>query len=281
MKNELFKLSDAEYFAADAVNASSLKQFAKSPAHYKAYKEKGSKRTKAYYDGRICHSLTLEGVAPKIIPSIPMRSDADKLKAKVFFKDNLNEHDFSNIFNTVKISASQRDEALEVGGFYSESDYDDILEMAKSVKAHGLGRYLGQDVKRSELAGFAEDPETGLLLKAKFDYAPSSGSVLFDLKTCQDASEREFKWSIKKYGYDIQAAHYLHVAKLCGMDYEQFIFIAVEKTAPYGTNAIMLDAESMERANHKYRLLLEDFKACKESGDFSQCYGDDLKEVTL
>ena len=48
MKNELFKLSDAEYFAADAVNASSLKQFAKSPAHYKAYLNAPNKKTNAF-----------------------------------------------------------------------------------------------------------------------------------------------------------------------------------------------------------------------------------------
>ena len=255
MKNELFKLSDAEYFAADAVNASSLKQFAKSPAHYKAYLNAPNKKTNAFDVGKLTHSLILENV-----------------EGWEIVEGNRN----------AKATKEAIAEVEERGRLAIKPGEDDAInQMSMSVEAHGLGRYLGQDVKRSELAGFAEDPETGLLLKAKFDYAPSSGSVLFDLKTCQDASEREFKWSIKKYGYDIQAAHYLHVAKLCGMDYEQFIFIAVEKTAPYGTNAIMLDAESMERANHKYRLLLEDFKACKESGDFSQCYGDELKEVTL
>jgi len=254
-QNELIKITDKEYFAAEGLNASKLKQFAKSPAHYKAGLEAPNKRSTAFDVGSLTHSLILEGKQQWEV--IEGRRNANIVKEAIA-------------------------ECEERGNLAIKPGEDsDILAMNESVKAHGFGKYLGKDPERSELAGFAVDPDTGLLLKAKFDYAPATGSVLFDLKTCQDASEREFKWSIKKYGYDVQAVHYLHVAKLCGMDYEQFIFVAVEKSAPYGTNAIMLDSESLERAENKYRLLLEHFKACKESENFSHCYGDDLKEISI
>lgn len=254
-QNELIEITDEQYFAADGVSSSGLKQFAKSPAHFQNYLTAPSKTSTAFNVGSLTHSLILEGRQDWVINDGNRRTKAVR-------------EEIEEIEKTGKIVIKSGED-------------DDILKMSESVKNHALGKYLGKDPKRSELAGFAVDPDTGLLLKAKFDYAPSSGSVLFDLKTCQDASEREFKWSIKKYGYDIQACHYLNVARLCGMDYEQFIFIAVEKSAPYGANAIMLDAESMERAESKYRLLLESFKDCEEKQDFSLCYGDELKEVTL
>jgi len=254
-QNELIKITDEEYFSANGVSSCGLKQFTKSPAHYKAYLDEPSKSSTAFNVGTLTHSLVLEGRQDWVI------------------------HDGNRRTKAVREEIQELEEQGKI--VIKTGEDDDIIKMSESVKAHGMGKYLGKDPKRSELAGFAVDPETGLLLKAKFDYAPATGSVLFDLKTCQDASTREFKWSIKKFGYDIQACHYLHVANLCGMNYNSFVFIAVEKSSPYGTNAIVIEQESMERAENKYRLLLEDFKACKESGDYSHCYGNELNEIEL
>ena len=129
------------------------------------------------------------------------------------------------------------------------------------------------------MQGSQNVPSTGLLLKAKFDYAPSTGNILFDLKTAQDASPNKFKWSAKDFGYDIQVVHYMNVANLCGMDYEEFIFVVVEKKAPYLTACYRLGDEMRERAESKYRLLLESFKECKDSKDFSQGYTQELIEL--
>jgi len=59
-QNELIKITDKEYFAAEGLNASKLKQFAKSPAHYKAGLEAPSKRSTAFDVGSLTHSLILE-----------------------------------------------------------------------------------------------------------------------------------------------------------------------------------------------------------------------------
>ena len=254
-QNELIKITDKEYFSAEGLNASSLKEFAKSPAHYKAYKEAPNKKSKAFDIGTCSHSDVLEGVI------------------------NWRVVDGDRRYKDVKAEV----QAIEDQGFYcvkSQEDYD-LRQMTKTVQNHPYGRYLGKDKSRSELAGFAEDPETGILLRAKFDYAPSSGNVLFDFKTTGDASPKEFKWSIKKYGYDIQAVHYLHVANLCGMNYDQFIFVAVEKTAPYGCCAYVLDDETRERAENKYRLLLSKYKDCVDNDNFTECYPTDLIEVSI
>jgi len=249
----LKKITDKEYFAAKGLNASALKQFAKSPAHYKASLIAPEKKSTAFDIGTLVHQLVLE-----------------KTKGWAIVEGNRNSKSVKEMVETAK---SLGKIAIKPG------EDEAILKMADSVASNYYGQYLGRDADCSELAGFVEDPETGLLLKAKFDYAPKSGNILFDLKTAQDASPAKFKWSAKDFGYDIQAVHYMHVAKLCGLDYEQFIFVVVEKTAPYLTASYILEDETRERAEHKYRMILEQFKACSDANDFSHGYDDELMEL--
>lgn len=250
--NELIEITNKEYFSAEGINASSLKEFAKSPAHYKAYQDAPSKSSTAFNVGTLTHALVLEGRQDWAIVD---GRRVGEVKARVA-------------------------ELEEAGKIVIKTGEDvDIIKMAESVKGNQYGKYLGRDPKRAELAGFAEDPETGLMLKAKFDYAPETGNILFDLKTAQDASPYKFKWSAKDFGYDIQAVHYLHVANLCGMSYDEFIFVVVEKKAPYLTASYRLSDETREKAEHKYRMLLQSFKECEESNDFSQGYDQELMEL--
>ena len=249
----LKKITDKEYFSAKGVNASALKQFAKSPAHYKASLTEPPKTSTAFDVGTLVHQLVLE-----------------KIKGWAIVEGNRNSKAVKEMIETAK----------SIGKIAIKPGEDEaILKMAKSVSNNKYGKYLGRDTERSELAGFAEDPETGLMLKAKFDYAPKTGSVLFDLKTTADASPKKFNWSAKDFGYDIQAVHYMHVAKLCGLDYDQFIFVVVEKSAPYLTASYILEDETRERAENRYRMLLESFKECKDSNDFSQGYDEELMEL--
>lgn len=249
----LKKITDKEYFSAEGLNASALKQFAKSPAHYKASLTAPEKKSTAFDVGTLVHQLVLE-----------------KTKGWAIVEGNRNTKAVKEM-----ILATQGLGKIAI----KPGEDDAILKMADSVANNYYGQYLGRDTDCSELAGFVEDPETGLLLKAKFDYAPKSGNILFDLKTAQDASPVKFKWSAKDYGYDIQAVHYMHVAKLCGLDYDQFVFVVVEKTAPYLTACYVLEDETRERADNRYRMLLESFKACTESKDFNQGYDEDLMEL--
>ena len=252
----LKKITDKEYFGADMyLNASALKQFAKSPAHYKAYINAPSVRKKAFDIGHLTHSKILEGVQGWEI--VEGHRGGKEVKQKI-----------------AEVEAAGKI-AIKPG------EDDAIIKMYESVKAHSLGKHLGADVSRSELAGFVECPTTGLALKAKFDYAPASGNVLFDLKTTKNASPKKFKWSIKDFGYDIQAAHYLYVAELLGLKYEQFVFIAVESESPYLTAAYCLDQDALDRAKFEYMQLLRDFKQCKQNDDFSAGYSDELMEISF
>jgi hypothetical protein len=68
-------------------------------------------------------------------------------------------------------------------------------------------------------------------LKARFDIV--TPDAIIDAKTCRSTNARRFAYDARRYGYDLQAAWYLYVAKLAGMERKRFGFLAQEKTAPY------------------------------------------------
>jgi exodeoxyribonuclease VIII len=71
----------------------------------------------------------------------------------------------------------------------------------------------------------------GVLNAAKADIIGADG-YLYDLKSTDDATD--FRWSARKYGYAMQAAHYLDGAQSVGMPALGFRWIVVEKSAPHG-----------------------------------------------
>lgn len=71
--------------------------------------------------------------------------------------------------------------------------------------------------------------------KCKPDIRVPSLGLMIDLKTTTDATPWGFKWSAKKFNYHLQAQHYLDVANAIEGEgtYTNFLFVAVEKSAPY------------------------------------------------
>ncbi len=84
----------------------------------------------------------------------------------------------------------------------------------------------------SELSVRVRCPDTGLMLRARFDRAPSEGFGCFDIKTTGGTIE-QFVSSFFEFGYDIGAFHYLRVSDLAGLGYRGMSFPVVCKEAPH------------------------------------------------
>jgi exodeoxyribonuclease VIII len=97
-----------------------------------------------------------------------------------------------------------------------------------------------------------------------------------DLKTTTDASPAGFAKSVATFRYHVQASHYL--AGLHGA--ERFVFIAVEKTAPYAVAVYELDAAALaagEQLRQRDIRVIADCQATKEWPG----YGDDCQTLAL
>lgn len=106
----------------------------------------------------------------------------------------------------------------------TNSEYRALVGTIDSIKQHPLLAKLRDmavaDRSRCEVVLIARDDETGLLLKGKVDqYTDKS---LVDWKSTSSDPEG-FEYGVGKYLYNMQAAFYMELAQLCGMEREQYL----------------------------------------------------------
>jgi exodeoxyribonuclease VIII len=105
--------------------------------------------------------------------------------------------------------------------------------------------------------------------------------VIVDLKTCEDASPVGFARSVAKFRYHVQAAFYqqgLNEHNITG--FEKFIFIAVEKSAPFNIGIYKLDYEAIEQGELEIARNLETYRICKETNRWGG-YATEVQKLSL
>jgi hypothetical protein len=119
----------------------------------------------------------------------------------------------------------------------------------------------------AEVSCFAYDEETGLLLKGRMDYV-IPGEQFFtvpDLKTTADASTEEFRGTISKRRYHVQAAIYRRILRALGAPDVRFYFIALQTRALPKVNVRELNPRAMDLGDTVLDDDLMTLKACRES----------------
>ena len=91
------------------------------------------------------------------------------------------------------------------------------------------------------------DPETGIECKGRIDYYVPARRCAVDVKTTEDARIDAFRRTVGRYGYHRQDAMYRDGLAVVGEAIEHFVFLAVEKTAPYGIGIFSLDIGSVAK----------------------------------
>lgn len=202
----------AEYLAIGAINWSSLKLYAKSPAHYRENADNPREQTVAMVLGSAVHCLCLEPMLFEqqyaVAPEVDRRTKAGKEQWASFEA----EHRSKNI-----LTAEQS--ALAHG-------------IAASVLDGKTGNLLGLCDER-EITLTWEDPITGLQCKARLDAVDMVNGLAVDIKTTEDASPQSFSRTVYNYLYHGQAAFYLEGLRQNGFMISRFIFLVVEKKPPF------------------------------------------------
>jgi hypothetical protein len=245
-------LSNEEYHADPAVSASHLHQVARSGQHYWARyvdpNRQPVKPTAAMTTGSLGHCATLEpdelskryGIAPD------RRTRAGK-----------------------EAAAEMQANGIEP---VSESDLQHAQRMARAVHHHPMAALL-LNAGKAETSIWWDDPETGLRCKCRPDWI--NGSTCVDLKTTTDASPRGFAKSTASFRYHVQMAHYL----ACGL-FDQFIFIAVEKEAPFAVACYELDTDALTEGQRLRDRDLQRIANCRAMAAWPG-YGDELQTLSL
>jgi len=247
-------LSNSEYHADDSISSSDVKMVAStSLAHWKA---KVYKASPTFDLGTAVHAFVLEPEGDIIV-----RGPEDRR---------------GNKWKEAYAKALANGQTL-----LTEADFDLAHEIAGSVIFHPVSKRLHGNGVINEASFFATDPDTGLSIKARPDaYIPNTG-IIYDLKTCQSADPRTFARDVQNYGYHIQAAFYMHVLKQAGHKANQFVFVCVEKTAPYALSVSVLSEEYLLYGKSKMKVALHQIKHASDTGVYATGWSDTVNTIDI
>lgn len=237
----------------EGVSSSGLKLVERSPAHYRYQAARAPSR--AMEIGTAIHTALLE----------PERFTTDY----VLLKD-VKDRRASEYKAAVKVHGSER--------VLVATEADQVAGMQEAVLSNpAMSERLNAEGWR-ELSLFVRDPETGVLVRVRYDVLTVSG-IAVDLKSCQDARPEEFSKSIYSYGYDLQAALYADAFEWAtGKPIGAFEFAVVEKEMPHGHKLYLPDETLLQEGRRRYREALNLFAECERSGDWPgiTCDGPEL-----
>jgi PDDEXK-like domain of unknown function (DUF3799) len=248
-----------------------LSRLVQSPAHYRAWLAGHDKDTPARAFGRGMHcALTEPGCFARTYAVEPDFGDCRANSAT----------------GTTKEEGAANKRArdlwrLEHAGaeLVAANDFEAMQGMSAAVRRHPtVGRLL--ESCEAELTARWLDTETDVECKARADLYSKKFRTIVDIKTTEDARPHAFARSVALYGYHRQEAFYRQGFAACGADVERFVFVAVEKTVPYGVRAYMLDAEGLEKGAEAVRRGLRTLALCLTTGQWP-AYTDEIEELSL
>ena len=237
------RISDHEYFSINAFSSSGCKTILKSPLHYKALyiDRRFSKKTEAMKFGSLVHTVVLDKRVTDLV--IEPKFDLRKKGAKEAQEDYRNSLDKN---------------ALSV----SEDEYYSLNSIVESIAAHPFASEILLD-GLVEHCGLYFDEEEKVQVKFKPDIVNLKNGYVADLKTCADASHREFQRSIVNFGYEIQAYHYLSsMNQIQDAAINDFYFVCIEKDPPYAVVVYRADNDMITSGKRKYRKGIEIYAQC-------------------
>ena len=259
-------MDNNDYHAHPAISKSHLDQVARSPLHYWArYLDPNRvtiEPTPAMAIGSAVHTHVLEldqwdsqyAIAPE---SIDRRTKMGKAEWEVF-----------------TTAATGRT-------VLSRADAELVMRMGHAVYSHPAAAMLLNMPGKAETTHMWTDAATGLQCKCRPDWLTDDGSLIIDLKTTDDASPAGFRKSIANWRYHVQAAWYLNgIEQATGTRPDQFIFLCVEKRAPFAVAVYAADAEMIQIGAEAAARDLEVLATCKAAGAWPG-YSDQIETINL
>lgn len=147
------------------------------------------------------------------------------------------------------------------------ADHDAVLAMADALSSHP-GAMEALENGDHEVSAFAKDEATGVWTRGRFDVL--GDGWIGDYKTAASADPREFARAMARYGYHIQAAHYIDLACNLGLFDEPptFRFVVQEKAAPFLPHVIEIGPDSINAGRREMSRALALYASCAETGQW-------------
>ena len=227
--NACSKFSDDNVYYSDTefISNSMLGKLKVSPKELARFFEKGSITTPAMTFGRAFHLAILE---PEIFSEQTAIYTGKTKRGKAW-------DEFSD--------------ANKGKDIITEIEFECIKGMESTlISNEDIGELL---IGNTEVPMVWEDSLSSVKCKGKVDILHKD--VIIDIKTTQDSSFEGFRRSAYKYGYNRQAAFYLD-----GFGAKEFIFVVIEKKAPYNIGVYHCSDGFIDSGREEYSRLLMDYR---------------------
>jgi len=231
-----FQFDENYYSDTEFISNSMLGLLKKSPKELARFFEKGSPPTQAMEFGRAFHLAILE---PQVF-SEQVVVYSGKTKRGKAWDEFCQENEGKTIITEIE--------------FECIKGMENVLFSNKDIarKLHG----------NKEVPMVWQDPLSSVLCKGKVDII--NGGQIVDIKTTQDSSFEAFRRSAYKYGYNRQSAFYLD-----GFGAKSFVFIVIEKKAPYNVGVYHCSNDFIDSGREEYSRLLMDYRKYFSDADLN------------
>lgn len=245
----IHNMPSAIYHGTKALSKSGLDQFRRSPAHFRAWQDGITKdeSSPALEFGTAVHMAILE-------------PDLFAATYTAFAGDRRNK-DGKAAYEAVIASGKTP---------LNQEQWDNITGAAAAVHAHPSAAPLLAGIQ-TEVSYF--DTWDNVKVKARIDGLGKD--YIIDVKTTQDASPVAFGKSCAQFRYHVQAAWY---QRITGID--RFVFIAVEKEAPYGVACYELDQPAIDLGHSIIEEQLRIYIECEQLNSWP-CYSSHIQSLSL
>lgn len=250
-------ITDATYHAdRTSLSSTGARKLLACPARFRWEQDNPPPHKQAFDLGKVAHTLVLgEGGTIAVI-------DADNWLSKA--------------------AKEARAEAYSAGSTpILRADYQAAQAMRDAVYAHPVARELFRE-GAAELSGWWRDEPTDIGLRFRPDWLTEVDGrpVCVDLKTTINADPAEFVRSVGKFGYHAQASWYLAGLAAHAIDDARFLFVCVEKTAPYPVSVVELDPDALIEGALRNRAAIDLYRRCLDA-DTWPAYGDGITTISL
>lgn len=248
MKPGVYDLSIGDYHSGEGISRSSLREYKKSPLHFQHKHVNKNTEERKVVDvitqrnplefGNAFHTFVLEN---------------DKYDKEYFVMEKCSRA-------TLRGKALLKEAKEECGDrmLIDSCAHKLIKSMTDQIHRHPQAKHLLKGAAY-EKSMYWRDEDTGLLLKARPDIW--SSKFIADLKTSADASEHAFTRAVYQYGYHLQCAMiHMGLKTLYNQDMRTFVFIVVEKEAPFANAIYTLSEADLEQGVQEVKAVLIDIK---------------------
>ena len=247
MAEIVYNQSDFDYRREAGENQSSLKKILESPAHYQAAKKTKLIPTPAMEIGTALHCRTLDG---------EKAFDASYIKKPASIKLNTKE-------GKEWKEACGRRKPLSTGG--KDDAWNAVQGMHETLSnLEWFSRTDDDYIKHNEVSIYWN--WNGVDCKARLDRLMVEEGLVLDLKTTDTIEPEMFTKKVVNLGYDFQAAYYAKAAEAVFGKPFRFMFVAIERKAPYTVDLFEVSPAMMEEGLVKCEMALYQWKQCQAAG---------------